>query len=429
MLQTIIRLPHEVWGLPLLGWGWVLIAWMLVSGFLVFRLVREHGWDAESRGNLLVFGLIAAAIALVLPAMEEKDLNGLPLGLPIRGYGVMLALAFATAVGWAAYRARRMGVHPEVIYTLAFWLFACGILGARAFYVIQYWDEFARPTMMETLREIVQYTEGGLVVFGSLIGAAIGFSLFCWRRRIPPLALADVIAPTLLIGLAIGRVGCLLNGCCYGGVCEPSPLALHFPRGAPPYLHQMQQGVLLGVAWEPSVKGSYRVTRVEPDGLLAQRGVEVGQVLGDLRMETRPIFYHSRTEQADELAALSLKNLTTGDLYRWSRSQLPQQSGPTRPAQLLSSLNALLLAILLAAFYPFRPRDGAVITLAFALYSVSRYLLEIIRVDESGQWGTGLTISQWIGVGVMGSVVLLVIYMVLGPRQLAFPHASQTPGD
>ena len=78
-------------------------------------------------------------------------------------------------------------------------------------------------------KNILSYTEGGLVVYGSFIGAMIGFTWHVRRRGLPGLAMSDLIAPSMLAGLAFGRIGCLLNGCCYGGESD-IPWAIQFPR-------------------------------------------------------------------------------------------------------------------------------------------------------------------------------------------------------
>jgi phosphatidylglycerol:prolipoprotein diacylglycerol transferase len=81
------------------------------------------------------------------------------------------------------------------------------------------------------------------VVFGSLPTAALAAWRFARRRGLPILALADCIAPGLLLGLAIGRVGCFLNGCCYGGPCD-LPWAVRFPPDSPPWIDQAARGLL-----------------------------------------------------------------------------------------------------------------------------------------------------------------------------------------
>ena len=112
-----------------------------------------------------------------------------------------------------------------MIFALAFWMILPGIVGARAVYVTR----ILVPTILADIRgeglkalifAIVNVPGGGLVVFGAFFGGMLGLGLFWWRHRVPLLATADLIAPSLLLGLALGRVGCLLNGCCYGGRCD-----------------------------------------------------------------------------------------------------------------------------------------------------------------------------------------------------------------
>ena len=182
------------------------------------------------------------AIAWVLPLLCE------PRGLPIRGYGMMMLLAVLSGMGLAVYRARRVGVDPEMIFALAFWMIMPGIVGARAVYVCEYWSDglLAGVRMASGLRAlifaIVNIAGGGLVVYGAFFGAMLGLGLFWWRHRVPLLATADLIAPSMLLGLALGRVGCLLNGCCYGGPCD-LPWKVTFPWNSPVHQHEAEHGI------------------------------------------------------------------------------------------------------------------------------------------------------------------------------------------
>ncbi len=74
--------------------------------------------------------------------------------------------------------------------------------------------------------------KGGLVVYGAFFGAVAGVLLFVRKHRLPLLAVCDLVAPSMMLGLAIGRIGCLLNGCCFGAVCD-HPWAMRFPAGSP----------------------------------------------------------------------------------------------------------------------------------------------------------------------------------------------------
>jgi phosphatidylglycerol:prolipoprotein diacylglycerol transferase len=85
------------------------------------------------------------------------------------------------------------------------------------------------------------------------------------------------------------------------------------------------------------------------------------------------------------------------------------------PTQLYSSVNAALLAWLLWSFYPFRRRDGEVVALMLLLYPIARFLLEVIRVDESAVFGTGLSISQNISLVVLVAGIALWVSLCRQP--------------
>ena len=143
-----------------------------------------------------------------------------------------------------------MGVDPEVILSLAFWMILPAIVGARVFYVTEYWFEHYWPVYGEKglaalLGAVVNVANGGLVIYGGFFGGVAGLLAFFRKYRVPLLATADLVAPSLMLGLAIGRIGCLLNGCCYGGPCD-LPWAVTFPAGSPAYASQVARGVMYG---------------------------------------------------------------------------------------------------------------------------------------------------------------------------------------
>jgi phosphatidylglycerol:prolipoprotein diacylglycerol transferase len=160
-------------------------------------------------------------------------------GIKVFGYGVMLVLAFVASIKLAAWRARREGLDPEVVYDLSAWVFVGGLIGARLFYVIQYWGN-----RIHTIGEVFRIWEGGIVLYGSIIGGTTVFFLYRLARPFPMRPLLDVIAPSLAIGIAIGRVGCFLNGCCYGDRCDWLTWSVAFPRYSPPWLEQFARGLI-----------------------------------------------------------------------------------------------------------------------------------------------------------------------------------------
>jgi phosphatidylglycerol:prolipoprotein diacylglycerol transferase len=144
----------------------------------------------------------------------------------VHWYGVMVALAFALGLWTASRRGLRAGIAPESILDLGPWLIGGGLLGARALYVGSYWrEEFAR----KPLSEIFMIQHGGLVYYGGLIGAAlVGLAFIRWKK-LPLWKMTDALAPSIALGYVFGRIGCLMNGCCYGRVCA-LPWAIHFPE-------------------------------------------------------------------------------------------------------------------------------------------------------------------------------------------------------
>ncbi len=177
--------------------------------------------------------------------------------LAIHSYGVMVALGFIVGLWTAGRRALLAGIASEKIIDLGPWLIVGALVGARALYVISYWHEaFAgRP-----LVEIIAVWNGGLVYYGGLIGASLTCILYARTKRFPLWTLADILAPSIALGYVFGRIGCLLNGCCYGRPCN-LPWAITFPEGAfgaPPgiplhpteiYESLLNLALYVGLAW------------------------------------------------------------------------------------------------------------------------------------------------------------------------------------
>ncbi len=321
MRSELFRIPIEWGGVPLFGVGILLFVWIIACGFAMIVLAKK---STDSSWKELLPGLVIGSIAIMLAP------RFFPEGLPIRGYGLMVLCGVVSGILLAMHRARQVGLPPDTILSLAFSFLLCGIIGARLFYVVEYWDtRFKSDDWRETAWNVLRFTEGGLVIYGALIGAGVAVVGFVWRRKLPLPAMADLLAPSLLIGVAFGRIGCLLNGCCYGGECD-LPWAVTFPRDSLPYMEQLEGGRF-------------------GDGTL-------------------------------------------------DPANLPARSLPVHPAQIYSAIDAALLCWLLWSYYPFRRRDGEVIVLLFTLHPISRFLLEIIRVDESAVFGTGLSISQNISI-------------------------------
>ena len=160
------------------------------------------------------------------------------LGVKVFGYGLMLFFAFIGSMNLAARRARREKIDPEIVYDMALYVFLGGLIGARLFYVGQYWG-----IRVHSFWEIFEIWKGGIVFYGSILGGAISFFLYRMIRPFPLLPMLDVIAPALALGIAIGRIGCFLNGCCYGDPCS-LPWAVQFPKHSPPWEAEVARNLI-----------------------------------------------------------------------------------------------------------------------------------------------------------------------------------------
>src|ERR1700722_3483910 len=139
----------------------------------------------------------------------------------------MMALAFLAGLWTATLRARREKVSGDTIADVTLWLMVGSILGARFVYVTTYWkQEFAD----QPFSEVFMIQHGGLVFYGGLIGATIASIIYLRWKKLPVWKIADILAPSIALGSVFGRIGCLLNGCCYGRPCD-LPWAITFPPG------------------------------------------------------------------------------------------------------------------------------------------------------------------------------------------------------
>jgi len=213
----------------------------------------------------------------------------------------MMMLAVLSGIGIVTYRCRKIGYPTEHIFRLAIWMVVCGMLGARLFFVIQNREHFFDPNVgfVTTFKRVFDMVGGGLVVYGSMIGALLAAAFVVWKWKLPVWKTADLIAPGMALGLAIGRVGCLLNGCCWGGVCNAPLPVIEFPAGSPPYMQQLTSGQLLGVKTEPILNEPWAVHVLDPgEGLGKQIGLTEGEVVSFSGLSAEQLRYLVDTPKA-----------------------------------------------------------------------------------------------------------------------------------
>ena len=136
------------------------------------------------------------------------------------------AMLAGVLVAWRL--GRREGVRGETVVDMAFWCVVGGVLGAKVWFLVEYWNAF------EDKWELLRNFRSGLVFYGGIIGGIAGLVGYVLYRRLSLLRMLDLVAPGVILGLAFGRIGCFLNGCCYGRPTE-SALGVSFPKGSPAF--------------------------------------------------------------------------------------------------------------------------------------------------------------------------------------------------
>jgi phosphatidylglycerol:prolipoprotein diacylglycerol transferase len=257
--------------------------------------------------------------------------------LSLYGYGAMMCLGFLAAILVSSRLAKRQGQPPDVVYNIALLCFFGGILGARLFYVVQFSGEF--PSFLD----LVKIWEGGLTFYGGFLMAVAAVVAYLAATRRPILYWLDMVAPGVALGEGFGRMGCFLNGCCYGDICRWG-LGMSWPVGSIPWHHY----AAAAAPWQQAAAG-LAAQGLTPETPPAAAG---GAILGAMAAAWHmPLIY---------------------------------------PAQLLSLVNAVLLSAVLYAMWRWKRRHGQILFSLMLLYGISRFLLEALRADEDAVYLLGL---------------------------------------
>lgn len=154
--------------------------------------------------------------------------------LSIHSYGVMLALSFIVGIYLAVRKGERRGIRGEEIVNLGFIIIITSIIGARLAYVVFHLDEF-RGRWLQTFWPVQENGViglGGLILLGGFVLAFLSAAVYIYHKKLPFFRLADSIAPSIALGIFFTRIGCFLNGCCFG-VQSELPWAVTFPVHSP----------------------------------------------------------------------------------------------------------------------------------------------------------------------------------------------------
>jgi phosphatidylglycerol:prolipoprotein diacylglycerol transferase len=418
MRQVLFHIPLKAGWLPA---GVPLPAFLLACGlavalclWLLSRYALRVGVAPEYVRSLAAWSALAGvAAAVIVYALADQ----FPAGLPIYGFGMMLFLAFLVCIWLAGRRAEREGIAREHIQDLAIWLFIGGLIGARITFLL---SERPLPTVDQFMTRFYRIWDGGIVLYGAVLGALVGYAgayYFLFRKaRVSTLKLMDIVAPAVAVGICLGRIGCFLNGCCYGQVacadCAVYPV--HFPLTAPAGEELVANGYQsAGFILAPEQDGrGVKVDRVVPGSAAEAAGLRPGDVIVEAGGQEVAV----PDDLANYLASLRRLPQNRGKTelvltVRPAEGQPGQLAFTPRtlglhPTQLYESVSMFLLFLLLTAYYPFRRRDGEVMVLLMLGYAVHRFLNEMLRADPRPVqferitslilFGAGVALYLWI---------------------------------
>ena len=337
------------------------------------------------------------------------------INLTIQSYGTMLVLAFIFGGLLASRNARKVGENPDNISNLIIFAMLGGVIGARVFHVIHFWEDY-----QDDLIGVIKIWKGGLEFVGGFITASLTMLIYSWKKGMPIRKYMDILAPALMIGLAFGRVGCFMNGCCYGKVCD-HPWGVEFPavnditdigpgggktiRYSLPYYHQLLRDFDRQVGPEIELPLNY---------------------YGGYVNEAGEYVYSEEAIPAQQQKEYYLYPKPITDLSEQQVAELRADKHPMKkihPTQIYSSLNALLICGVLMYSFSRRRNQGMTFTYLLVLYGITRFIIEGLRADSPLEFDK-LTISQNLSIfSVVLGVVLMLIF-IKKPQPYLAPEAD-----
>jgi phosphatidylglycerol:prolipoprotein diacylglycerol transferase len=305
--------------------------------------------------------------------------------LTVKGYGLMLVIGFLLAVHIIRRLSKNITPDPNMITNAALYSLVAGVIGARVFYVLHHFDIFKY-----NMASVFAIWEGGLELLGGVLAAIAVIVLYLRYHKLPARQYLDILAIGLMFALCFGRIGCFLNGCCFGKPCD-LPWAVRFPYGSFAYTSQ------------------------------AEPNPSRNRILPQLQLPD-DFFNSGILKPYDQLTPQQKEMVTTG----------PYRCLAVHPTELYSSADAAVIGGLLYLFWRrtqnaqkaknfLKPltKPGGTFALMFILYSFVRFFEEFLRDDNPFETGwcmiyKGGTISQNLSIYMLiFGVVLMFIFQKL----------------
>jgi phosphatidylglycerol:prolipoprotein diacylglycerol transferase len=331
------------------------------------------------------------------------------INLTLPSYGLMLVIGFLAAVFIIKRLSTQLSPDPQLITNAALYSLIAGVVGARLFYVLHYFENFHDEPL-----SVFAIWKGGLELLGGVLLAILVIIFYLRRHKLPIRRYLDILAIGLMLALAFGRIGCFLNGCCFG---KPTnlPWGVRFPYRSFAYISQVNPDP------ERNRHFPYLILPADFFGYRGQDGL-----------------WYSNLKPY-ELLTVEQKQMVDKDPYRCL---------PVHPTQLYESASAALYCLVLYIFRrraqlasakrsedvrmeklkiaeKFLAKQGQIFALMFVLYSITRFFLEFLRDDNPFEFDS-LTISQNICIAlfILG-ISLLVIFQKMKADAFVAPRLQK----
>jgi len=312
--------------------------------------------------------------------------------IPVYGYGVMMVIGFFAAMWLAQFLAVRSKINPEIFGNAALIALVTGVLGARLSHVLENINVYTDPSRpaWSNFMDAINIRSGGLTYYGGFLLAFPSLILYGWWKKVSLRTGMDIVGPCLMVGLAFGRIGCFLNGCCYGAECKVA-WAVQFPYGSDAYVEQFDQNALA----QPIAR------QLVPDFIERPVKNAAGSVTTEKVANPLALYMdsHGLTSLQEPLpsGATSVLNFR----YLKSREQAiadgqgtlvsQEKANAVHPAQLYSTVTAFLIAAFLLAYFTMPHIPGHVFAAMMMIEGLFRYILEMLRVEPAVMGrGTGI---------------------------------------
>jgi phosphatidylglycerol:prolipoprotein diacylglycerol transferase len=319
----------------------------------------------------------------------------------INSYGVILIAGFLLALECGKFLARRVGHDPEIYVNAGIVALVAGVVGARLSHVVENWPQYsdAADGFFGNLMEAVNLRSGGLTFYGGLILAFPVVIAYGLLMKVPIRRGMDIVAPCVMIGLGIGRIGCFMNGCCYGATCDSHfPAAVTYPYGTTPYIEQYASRA-----------------KDAPSELQVPTGIDGERRRLVTREELRKGAIETRFR--NEEGKIQTQRIAIPDDARALAAT--ERSLAVHPSQLYSTFTALLIAAICICYFSLRPAPGRVMALMLILEGPTRFILEMLRSEPAvGVPGLNWSVSMYIGVILfVGGVIMWLAMGYLSERR------------